>query len=120
MQNKNKLIFNLTISEFQKLIDERIIRVFEYYNAQKYSDQASFNEIINIDEACKLLNLAKQTVYGLVSNRKIPFIKKGKKLRFEKTKLINYLESGRKKTAAEIQDDANSFLCKSIHNNKNK
>ena len=53
-------------------------------------------QIISLDDACRLLNLAKPTVYGLVSQRKLPYMKQGKKLYFSKTELTNWLKEGHK------------------------
>jgi excisionase family DNA binding protein len=58
---------------------------------------------MTIDEACLFLNLAKPTIYSLTSKRKIPFIKKGKKLYFKKMDLEAWLNEGKKKTFSEIE-----------------
>lgn len=39
---------------------------------------------------------ATQTVYGWIANRKVPFTKFGKELRFEVTKIEEWLSNGRK------------------------
>jgi len=48
---------------------------------------------------------ASPTVYAWVSQRLIPFHKKGKKLMFLKSEIDSYLKSGRRKTIAEIRDE---------------
>jgi excisionase family DNA binding protein len=48
---------------------------------------------LSLTEASKLLNLAPQTLYGLTSKKQIPFIKKSKKLLFERKVLIDWLKS---------------------------
>ncbi|HOZ51409.1 MAG TPA: helix-turn-helix domain-containing protein [Chitinophagaceae bacterium] len=58
---------------------------------------------MNTKEACNFLNLAKPTIYSLTSKRKIPFIKKGKKLYFKKADLEVWLNEGKKKTTFEIE-----------------
>jgi len=60
------------------------------------------NEFLNISEASDFLKMAKQTLYGLTSNRQIPFIKKGKKVYFNKSEVIAWLNEGKMKTEVEI------------------
>lgn len=50
-------------------------------------------EIINIRQAAELLNLAPQTLYGFTSAKKIPFLKRGKKLYFKRTDLIAWIST---------------------------
>ncbi len=52
-------------------------------------------EILPLEEAAKLLDLKPATIYGLVHARKIPFLKRAKKLYFRRSALIKWLESGR-------------------------
>ncbi len=60
------------------------------------------NVFLNISEASDFLKMAKQTLYGLTSNRQIPFIKKGKKVYFNKSEVIAWLNEGKMKTEGEI------------------
>lgn len=68
------------------------------------------DELLDVTEAAKYLNLAKQTVYIKVSKREIPHIKQGKKLRFLKSDLLAWLEQGRKATTKEIEASGEDFL----------
>ena len=54
---------------------------------------------------------SKATVYGWVNASVIPVHKGGKKLRFLKSEIDNWLRQGRKKTQAEIANDAEQY-CK--------
>lgn len=65
---------------------------------------------LSIDELCEYLpdKPAKQTIYGYVSGNKIPFYKTGKKLRFLKAEIDNWLLVDRKLTANEIATQINS------------
>ena len=58
------------------------------------------DELLTIDQASKFTSLAKQTIYGYVSNRQIPFIKRAgsKRLYFSKPELREWLTAGRKST----------------------
>jgi len=69
-------------------------------------------EFLNTDEASKFIKLAKQTLYGLVHQQKVPYYKKGKILIFKRAELIEWVEQGRNKTAVEIDAEADQFLAK--------
>jgi excisionase family DNA binding protein len=71
------------------------------------STEASF---LTIDEAAKLINLTKPTVYGLVHQNKIPYIKKGKRLYFVKAELLDWINSGKQKTKSEAEIKADAYL----------
>lgn len=48
----------------------------------------------------------KHTVYQWVHTRKVPVHKSGKKLRFLKSEIDQWLKQGKKKTYAEVQSEA--------------
>jgi excisionase family DNA binding protein len=54
----------------------------------------------------------KPTVYGWVNDGTIPVHKGCKKLRFLKSEIDNWLKQGRKKTLAEIANEADKYLTK--------
>ncbi len=53
---------------------------------------------------------SKPTVYGWVNVGTIPVHKGGKKLRFLKSEIDNWLRQGRKKTLVEIASEADTYL----------
>lgn len=63
----------------------------------------SENTLLSLEEAAKFLNLAKQTLYGFTSKRLIPFVKRGKKLYFQKEALEKWLMEGKKMSKSEIE-----------------
>jgi len=54
----------------------------------------------------------KPTVYGWVNAGTIPVHKGGKKLRFLKSEIDNWLKQGRKKTLAETASEADAYVKK--------
>lgn len=91
-----------TKEELQNIIQASVNKALAEYVPVKAEDKSEF---LPIKEACKLLNLARQTIYGLTSKRLIPFIKRGKKLYFKRTDLINWLNEGKKKSVGEIKGE---------------
>ena len=49
---------------------------------------------LTIDQAAQYTGFAKSTLYHMVSDRRIPFIKKGGRLRFDKEKLDAWMAEG--------------------------
>lgn len=61
---------------------------------RKANDLPFENDYCDIDEAAKLLNLKKATMYQLTHSKRIPFVNTGKKLYFRRSDIRNYIESG--------------------------
>lgn len=51
--------------------------------------------LVDIREAARLLAVSVSTLYGWVWQRKIPFVKMGRALRFEVSDLRNFIEENR-------------------------
>ncbi len=66
----------------------------------------------DLNELCNYLpeKPAKPTVYGWVHSSIIPFHKRAKKLFFLKGEIDIWLKTGRKKTVAEIESEADTYL----------
>lgn len=62
------------------------------------------NELLNIQEASKLLNLSVSTIYSKVCKREIPVNKQGKRFFFFRHELMQLIKSGRVKTHLEVQN----------------
>lgn len=63
---------------------------------------------MGIDELKEYLpdDPAKATIYGWVSKREIPYHKGGKKLRFLKSEIDQWLSTGKRKSESELQTEA--------------
>ena len=62
-------------------------------------------EVLNIREASKLLNLSVSTIYSKVCKREIPVNKQCKRIYFYRHELMQWIKSGRVKTYLEIKND---------------
>ena len=93
-----------TKDELEEFIRNSITEIFQ---EQVNNEAKPRIELFSLHDAAEYLQLAPQTLYGFTSKRKIPFIKKGKKLYFKLTDLEKWLESGRKKSKGEIEDEMN-------------
>jgi excisionase family DNA binding protein len=66
-------------------------------------------EFFTVQEAAKFLKLSVPTVYTMIHEKRIPFMKAAKRCYFLKDDLINYLKTSRNKSSSEISLEANEY-----------
>lgn len=97
-----KAFFQLTIevSEIKRLLLE------------KSTEQPTPDRWLNLEQLCEYHpdKPKKPTVYMWISAGAIPVHKSGKRLRFLKSEIDNWLLKGKKKTLAETAIEANNYL----------
>lgn len=74
------------------------------------TDPETKDTLLNAEQAAKFLSLSITTLYIKVSRNELPVMKRGKRLYFSLTELEEYIKAGRKKTAKEIEEEAEKFL----------
>ena len=81
---------------------------------QKSEQQATppAEQLLDVQQAADFLNLSVPTIYSKVSRGELPVMKRGKKLHFSNTELMQYLKDGRKLTYSEIETEAENYLQK--------
>ncbi|MDO9187586.1 MAG: helix-turn-helix domain-containing protein [Bacteroidia bacterium] len=81
-------------TELSEIVQASVRKVL----SEQTQSQPELQDLIPIDEAMKITNLARQTIYGLVYNRKIPFIKRtgSRKLCFSRKALLAWIQEGGK------------------------
>lgn len=69
-------------------------------------------DFLSIQEIENLTGLARQTIYGRVSKGTIPYYKdaNGGKLRFKKSEILEWMESGKKKSEKTIQQEVENYI----------
>ncbi len=105
---QNLVLTQLTTPELGQLFYEAIDRYFadkQFNPAQNEPD-----EIGGIELAVKITGKAKPTIYGLVHSRSIPHSKQGKQLYFSRKELLEWIHSGKRKTASEISRNAENYI----------
>jgi predicted DNA-binding transcriptional regulator AlpA len=101
---ENVVFTQLSIPEVRRLFREELQSYFA--NKPIAAETADADEIDGIELAEKVTGLKIPTIYALVSKREIPHFKRGKRLYFSKRELINWLQSGKRKTQSEIAAEA--------------
>jgi len=104
---ENLVFTQLSITDVRQLFREEL----EGFFAEKsiYGEKDKQDEIGGIHLAIEITGLAKPTIYGLVSERKIPHSKQGKRLYFSRQELLDWLKQGKRKTQAEIAIEAENY-----------
>lgn len=97
----------ITPEELTQLIETTLQKALSKKQAKH---TPSYPNLLDINQAAELLGLSKSSIYSKTSKRKIPHIKRGKKLYFKHPELIQWLEQGKQRTTEEIAQDANLFL----------
>lgn len=108
-----KTVFiSLPIEDLQTVIIDCVNSCLKN-SKQLHSEQQTDTDCwFDLNELCKYHpdKPSKATVYGWVNANTIPVHKGGKKLRFLKSEIDNWLKQGRKKTNAEIASEADNYL----------
>jgi excisionase family DNA binding protein len=90
-------------------------------NKQEQEPILKPEQFLTIQEAAEFLNLTVPTIYSKVSKNELPFMKRSKRLYFSLSELIEYIKEGRKKSNAEIEQEAEAYLSnkkKGLNNGK--
>ncbi|MEY5049188.1 MAG: excisionase [Bacteroidota bacterium] len=93
-----------TKEELSQLIKDALSEILNQ-NRQNDSIVENSKKFLTVEETCKFLSIARQTLYAYTSNRQIPFIKKSGKNYFKLDDLENWLNSGKIKTFDEIRNE---------------
>lgn len=106
---ENITITQITPAELEQLI---LATVKKALGNQQTPTVPPSEQWFNLAELCQYLpdKPTKATVYGWVSNAQIPCHKGGKKLRFLKSEIDDWLKQGKKTTFAQTNAQAQQFL----------
>ena len=91
------------------------------HKPQRVEPTEQVEQFLTIQEAAEFLSLTVPTMYSKVSKSELPVMKRGKRLYFSRTELLNYIKDGRKKSNAEIEQEAEAYLLnnkKGLNNGK--
>ncbi|MGE4433774.1 MAG: helix-turn-helix domain-containing protein [Bacteroidales bacterium] len=105
------------ISSISERVTANILKAVR--NEQPTTDQPE--QLLTIQEAAEFLSLTVPTMYSKVSKGELPVMKRSKRLYFSRTELLDYLKDGRKKSNAEIEQEAKAYLLnnkKGLNNGK--
>lgn len=110
----NNKIIVMEKNDLENLIQDVVKSALNRVDLERNAQEV----FLDINEAAKYLKVARQTLYGLTSQRLVPFIKKRKRLYFRKSDLEGWLLSGSKATKSEIEASDFSSLGKLVNTNQ--
>lgn len=79
-------------------------------NAKPLPKEKEEEDIIDFAGALKLTGYAAPTLYAKTGKGEIPHFKKGRKLFFRKSELVEWIEGGRRKTQKDLDELAEQYL----------
>ena len=84
-------------AELQKLIENIVLRVVSEININSNEIKNTDKRIVSREELAKLLNVSIGWIYLQMKNKKLPYIKKGRRVFFDFDKIYEYLSVERKR-----------------------
>ena len=104
---KEVLLTSIRKEEFKEIFEEAFHKVLDQRQKESTNSEEQF---LDVTKASIFLGIAKPTIYAKCSKLQIPHFKKGKKLYFRKKELIEWLQSGKRKTSQQIESESEQFL----------
>ena len=94
----------ISFNNLPEAVAELTRKVDELYNVIKnVQPQDPQDQFLSVRETAEFLNLSVPTIYSKVSKRELPYMKRGKRLYFNRKDLETYLKGGRVKTVRELE-----------------
>ena len=121
---KNIVLSTRNIDDFVSDVANEVVKRMELWNNNPQHPTDQPEQLLTVPEAADFLHLKVASIYLKVSRGELPFMKRSKRLYFSSTELLEYIKEGRKKTNAEIEAEAESYLKNKgdadLHKNKIK
>ena len=94
------------ITDISERVTANILKAIQGNNSTTEQPE----QLLTVQEAAQFLNLTVPTMYSKVSKGELPVMKRSKRLYFSSTELMEYLKEGRKKSNAELEQEAAAYL----------
>lgn len=113
---RTQTLLEISPAELQELFRKELApiesRLSQLQQQQPSPEQPETEQLLTAEQAAELLHLKVRTVYLLKRLGHLPSCKRGKRLYFSRTELLNWVKQSRTKTAAEIEAAADNYLKK--------
>jgi|GEM_PF-599569 len=104
-----QVFFNVSLSKLEPILERWVKEAQAEIQLEQIELKEKPEKLLTVQQAAKLLNLTVPTIYSKVSKSELPVMKRGKRLYFSSTELIQYIKEGRKKSNAEIEVQAEAY-----------
>ncbi len=105
---QRKIITEFSEQEFTEIIHKAFINVDERTQHQRRPDKRFYP----LSWVVEYTGIPKNSIYQMTSKRRIPHVRRGRRLFFDKDQINKWLEEGSVKTKAEILAESEDFLSK--------
>ena len=115
------VLISLPIEDLQTVIIDCVNSCLRNNKQESKAPTNQTEQLLTIQEAAEFLSLTVPTMYSKVSKGELPVMKRSKRLYFSRTELMEYVKAGRKKSNAEIEQEAKAYLLnnkKGLNNGK--
>src|SRR5690606_14322882 len=115
------IILQLDSEQLSNLIQSSVRKALKETPPQTVEPTEQPEQLLTVQEAAQFLNLTVPTIYSKASKGELPVMKRSKRLYFSSTELMEYIKEGRKKSNAEIEQEAKAYLSnnkKGLNNGK--
>lgn len=102
-------IFMMTDEAIDALVDRICLKLKDSYELFGNSQE---DELLGTQEASKLIKLAVPTIYGLVHKNEIPHSKRGKKLYFNKSELLEWINERKHTSKQDLVKKVDEYMFK--------
>jgi excisionase family DNA binding protein len=102
----------IRLNELETLIQNSVERALKARSSNQVETSNQQEQLLTIQQASDFLCLSVPTLYTKVSHKELPCMKRGKRLYFSRTELMEYIKQGKKKTLAEIESEADQYVIK--------
>lgn len=112
-------VIKVSPDELKKIIVEAVNKALgEYKKQEQKTAQQPEQEIINVKVLCERYHFKKNTVYAWAEQGLIPHMKGRRLLFFNVNEINNWLAAGRRKTRAEIEEEAEQYFLNNSYGRK--
>lgn len=106
---ENQQIYMITEAGIKVLTDQITEKILKAIQPSNTSDEDAF---LSIEETAKIVNLTKATIYGLTHQKVIPYHKRGTRLYFLKSEILQWIRNGKTESKSELELRADAYLSK--------
>lgn len=105
-----QVFFNVPLSKLEPIFKRWIKEAQAEIQPTKVEPTDQPEQLLTIQEAAEFLSLTVPTMYSKCSKGEISYMKRSKRLYFSRSELMDYIKDGRKKSNAEIEQEAKAYL----------
>ncbi|MEM9824140.1 MAG: helix-turn-helix domain-containing protein [Bacteroidota bacterium] len=96
--------------DLKNFIQQAVKSAVKHCFSEQQRDESPPDQIYGIKKAAEVLGIAIPTIYAKTSKGEIPHFKKGKKLYFRHSELMDWIEAGRQSTLQEDKAKLKAYL----------